>query len=156
MAETVTEVLIGHVAVDSGQLMICDPGYIDSQWENEDFEDIRVYKNEHTGKTLTYPKDFTNYEDVLPEYGKTMNVLISEHDWQIAESPAAKSGFSYNACAKATLSEDGHGELSFKMGHTGAGLAFGTAYGDGMYPVYAHYDEEGVILSVTVKLQFDE
>ena len=153
MAETVTEVLIGHVAVDSGQLMICDPGYIDSQWENEDFEDIRVYKNEHTGKTLTYPKDFTNYEDVLPEYGKTMNVLISEHDWQIAESPAAKSGFSYNACAKATLSEDGHGELSFKMGHTGAGLAFGTAYGDGMYPVYAHYDEEGVILSVTVKLQ---
>jgi len=156
MAETVTEVLIGHVAVDSGQLMICDPGYIDSQWENEDFEDIRVYKNEHTGKTLTYGKDFTNYEDVLPEYGKTMNVLISEHDWQIAESPAAKSGFSYNACAKATLSEDGHGELSFKMGHTGAGLAFGTAYGDGLYPVYAHYDEEGVILSVTVKLQFDE
>jgi len=153
MAETVTEVLIGHVAVDSGQLMICDPGYIDSQWENEDFEDIRVYKNEHTSKTLTYPKDFTNYEVVLPEYGKTMNVLISEHDWQIAESPAAKSGFSYNACAKATLSKDGHGELSFKMGHTGAGLAFSTAYGDGMYPVYAHYDEEGVILSVTVKLQ---
>jgi len=153
MAETVTEVLIGHVAVDSGQLMICDPGYIDSQWENEDFEDIRVYKNEHTSKTLTYPKDFTNYEVVLPEYGKTMNVLISEHDWQIAESPAAKSGFSYNACAKATLSEDGHGELSFKMGHTGAGLAFSTAYGDGLYPVYAHYDEEGVILSVTVKLQ---
>jgi len=153
MAETVTEVLIGHVAVDSGQLMICDPGYIDSQWENEDFEDIRVYKNEHTSKTLTYPKDFTNYEVVLPEYGKTMNVLISEHDWQIAESPAAKSGFSYNACANATLSEDGHGELSFKMGHTGAGLAFSTAYGDGLYPVYAHYDEEGVILSVTVKLQ---
>lgn len=153
MAETVTEVLIGHVAVDSGQLMICDPGYIDSQWENEDFEDIRVYKNEHTSKTLTYPKDFTSYEDVLPEYGKTMNVLISEHDWQIAESPAPKSGFSYNACAQATLSEDGHGELSFKMGHTGAGLAFSTAYGDGMYPVYAHYDEEGVIISVTVNLQ---
>jgi len=153
MAETVTEVLIGHVAVDSGQLMICDPCYIDSEWENEDFEDIRVYKNEHTGRTLTYGKDFANYEEVLPEYGKTMNVLISEHDWQIAERPNPKSGFSYNACAQATLSEDGHGELSFKMGHTGAGLAFSTAFGDGMYPVYAHYDEEGTIISVTVHLQ---
>jgi hypothetical protein len=153
MAETVTEVLIGHVAVDSGQLMICDPGYIDSQWENEDFEDIRVYKNKHTSRTLTYGKDFIKYDDELPEYGKSMNDLIKEHDWEVTESPKAKSGFSYNACAKATLSKDGHGELSFKMGHTGAGLAFGTAYGDGFYPVYAHYDEEGVILSVTVSLQ---
>jgi len=153
MAKTVTKVLIGEVAVDSGQLMICDPCYIDSQWENEDFEDIRVYKNEHTGRTLTYPKDFTSYEDVLPEYGKTMNVLISEHDWKITESAEPKSGFSYNACAKATLSEDGHGELKFKLGHVGAGLAFSTAYGDGMYPVYAKYDKDGVIVSVTVKLQ---
>jgi hypothetical protein len=133
--------------------MICDPCYIDSEWEKEDFEDIRVYKNEHTGRTLTYGKDFANYEEVIPEYGKTMNVLISEHDWQITERPNPKSGFSYNACAKATLSEKGHGELSFKMGHTGAGLAFSTAYGDGMYPVYAHYDEEGTIISVTVHLQ---
>lgn len=156
MAETVTEVLIGHVAVDSGQLMICDPGYIDSQWENEDFADVRVYKNKHTSKTLTYGKDFIKYDDELPEYGKSMNVLLEDHDWEITESPKPKSGFSYNACAKATLSKDGHGELSFKMGHTGAGLAFGTAYGDGLYPVYAHYDEEGVIVSVTVKLQFDE
>jgi hypothetical protein len=153
MAEIATEVLIGHVGVDSGQLMICDPCYIDSQWENEDFEDIRVYKNKHTSKTLTYGKDFIKYDDELPEYGKSMNDLIKEHDWEVTESPKAKSGFSYNACAKATLSKDGHGELSFKMGHTGAGLAFSTAYGDGMYPVYAHYNEEGVILSVTVSLQ---
>ena len=153
MVKTVTKVLIGEVAVDSGQLMICDPCYIDSQWENEDFEDIRVYKNEHTGKTLTYPKDFTSYEDVLPEYGKTMNILISEHDWKITESAEPKSGFSYNACAKATLSETGHGELKFKLGHVGAGLAFSTAYGDGLYPVYAKYDKHGVIVSVTIKLQ---
>ena len=153
MAKTVTEVLLGHVAVDSGQLMICDPCYIDSEWKNEDFEDIRVYKNKHTSKTLTYGKDFKNYEEVLPEYGKTMNVLLKEHDWEITESPKPKHGFSYNACAKATLSEDGHGELSFKMGHTGAGLAFGTAFGDGEYPVYAHYDEDGVIVSVTVYMQ---
>jgi hypothetical protein len=148
--KTITEVVIGHVGVDSGQLMICDPCYIDSEWENEDFEDIRVYKNEHTGRTLTYGKDFANYEEVIPEYGKTMNVLISEHDWEIVESPEAKHGFSYNACAKATLSEQGYGELRFRLGHAGAGLAFGTAYGDGVYPVIATY-KKGVIKSVRVE-----
>ena len=65
MAKTVTEVLLGHVAVDSGQLMICDPCYIDSEWKNEDFEDIRVYKNKHTSKTLTYGKDFKNYSTTI-------------------------------------------------------------------------------------------
>ena len=151
--KTEKEICIGHVAVDSGQLMICDPCYIDSEWENEDFEDIRVYKNKHTSRTLTYGKDFTNYEEVLPEYGKTMNILISEHDWEVAARPKSKSGFSYNACANATLSEEGHGELRFKMGHTGAGLAFGTAFGDGLYPVFAKYDADGNIKSVTVELQ---
>jgi len=156
MAENVKEFLIGHVGVDSGQLMICDPCYIDSEWENEDFEDVRIYKNEVTSKILTYGKDFIKYDDEIPEYGKTMNDLIEEGNWVITGRPAPKSGFSYNACAQASLSEDGHGELSFKMGHAGAGIAFSTAYGDGLYPVYAHYDEAGIILSVTVKLQFDE
>lgn len=93
------EVLLGHVAVDSGQLMICDPCYIDSEWTTED----------------------------------------------------DKEKFSYSACAKATLSKEGFGELKFKRGHTGAGLAFGTAYGDGLYEVYGNYGEDGVIESVTIK-----
>ena len=29
------EVKIGEVGVDSGQLMVCDPRYIDSEWESE-------------------------------------------------------------------------------------------------------------------------
>ena len=145
------KVLIGHVGVDSGQLLMCDPCYIDSQWENEDFEDIRVYKNKHTSKTLTYGKDFKNYEEVLPEYGKTMNVLLEDHDWEITESPKPKNGFSYNACAKATLSEDGYGQLNYKLGHAGVGVAFSTAYGDGIYPVYAVYSAAGVLKSVTVE-----
>lgn len=153
MAETVTEVLIGHVAVDSGQLMICDPCYIDSEWVNEDFEDVRVYRNEESGETLTYGKDFIKYDDVLSKYGKSMNEILKEGGWIETERPEPRNGFSYNACAKATLSKKGHGELRFKMGHTGAGLAFGTAFGDGMYPVFAHYDEEGTIVSVTVHLQ---
>jgi hypothetical protein len=153
MAETVTEVYLGSVGVDSGQLMICDPCYIDSEWEKEDFKDLRVYKNEETGKILTFRKDFKSYEDVIPEYGKTMNELLyKEGGWKQVDNPKPEHGFSYNACANATLSAKGHGELTFKMGHTGAGLAFSTAYGDGVYDVYGHYDEDGVIKAVTVYL----
>jgi len=30
--------LVGHVGVDSGQVMICDPCYIDSEWKKEEFK----------------------------------------------------------------------------------------------------------------------
>ena len=99
------EILLGHVAVDSGQLMICDPCYIDSEWVNSE---------------------------------------------KVTDSNEEER-FSYEACAKATLSSEGYGQLKFKRGHTGVGLAFGTAYGDGMYNVYGTYDNDGVIQSVTIK-----
>jgi len=31
--------LIGYVGVDSGQLLVCDPCYIGSEWEDENFDD---------------------------------------------------------------------------------------------------------------------
>lgn len=39
------EVLIGSVFVDSGQMMLCDPCYIDSSWEkiDADFDNINQY-----------------------------------------------------------------------------------------------------------------
>lgn len=40
--------LIGHVAVDSGQLLLCDPCYIHSQWERME------YDKENLTKTLSY------------------------------------------------------------------------------------------------------
>ena len=144
---------IGEVAVDSGQLMICDPCYIDSEWVKEDFEDIRTYVHKDLGKRLTYPLDFSSYEEIIPEYEMTMNQLIETDKWECQINKTAKNGFSYNACALATLSEKGHGELNFKLGHSGAGIAFSTAFGDGLYPVFATYDEDGVILSIQIMLQ---
>lgn len=103
--------LIGHVAVDSGQLLLCDPCYIDSEWEKE---------------SQWEEEDFTDEN---------------------------KHNFSYNACVKATLSKDGHGQLNFKLGHAGVGVAFSTAFGDGMYPVYAKYDKDGNLTSVEVMFE---
>ena len=147
------KVLLGHVAVDSGQLLLCDPCYIDSEWEKEDFTDVRVYKHKTTGKTLQYLVDFPNYATEIPGYGIDMNALLQTGDWeQVEEAHKTEHGFSYNACCKETLSKKASGELTFKMGHTGAGLAFSTTYGDGMFPVYGLYYDDGNLHSVLVEL----
>jgi len=150
--------LIGHVGVDSGQLLLCDPCYIDSQWVKEDFEDFRSYQHKDTGKELTYRIDFRNYAEPIDTYdGKNMNELIATGEWEkVPDIKGAVNPFSYNACAKATLSEDGHGELRFNLGHVGAGVAFSTAFGDGMYPVIANYMADGTLRSVEVLFQNDE
>jgi len=149
--------LIGHVGVDSGQLLLCDPCYIDSQWEKEDFEDFRTYQHKDTGKELTYRIDFRNYQEPIEIYGgKNMNELIATGEWEEIAGTKAIHPFSYNACAHVTLSEDGHGELRFKHGNEGVGVAFSTAFGDGMYPVIAHYMADGTLRSVEVLFQNDD
>jgi hypothetical protein len=37
------------------------------------------------------------------------------------------------------------------MGHPGVGVAFRTAFGDGMYPVFAVYDNNGDLMKVEVQ-----
>lgn len=150
--------LIGHVGVDSGQLLLCDPCYIDSQWVKEDFEDFRAYQHKDTNNKLTYRIDFRNYEESIEAYGgKNMNELIKTGEWEkLPDAKKAINPFSYNACAKATLSEDGHGELNFNLGHAGAGVAFSTAFGDGMYPVIANYMDDGSLRSVEVIFQDED
>ena len=44
-----TEKLIGHIGVDSGQMMLCDPCYIDSIWEKKstkDFNNLSAFEGE--------------------------------------------------------------------------------------------------------------
>jgi len=144
---------LGVAGVDSGQLLICDPCYIDSEWEKEDFLDIRIYKSKSTGKTLQYKVDFQNYENPIAEYdNQTMNELIATGDWESIDAFEAENSFSYNACARETLSEDGFGQLNYKMGHPGVGVVFSTTIGDGMYPVFGSFNDDGTLISVTIKI----
>ncbi|MCB1302136.1 MAG: hypothetical protein KDB28_13030, partial [Tetrasphaera sp.] len=59
--------------------------------------------------------------------------------------------YSYDGACRSTLSGGGHGELVFEKGHAGAGVAFGTAWGDGMYPVFAE-KHDGRIVRVYVNV----
>jgi hypothetical protein len=145
------KVCIGHVGVDSGQLLMCDPCYIDSEWSKEDFTDIRIYEHKDTKERLQYRVDFPHYEAEITKYGKNMNELLKTGEWLDVPATDSEFAFSYNACCKATLSNNGHGQLNYKLGHPGVGVAFSTAYGDGIYPVYAVYSAAGVLKSVTVE-----
>jgi hypothetical protein len=104
-------VFIGEVGVDSGQLMVTDPCYIDQEWQREKFEVVSRGR----------------------------------------DSDASLYSYSYNGASNATLSVLGHGQLAYKLGHPGAGIVFQTAWGDGVYPVYAE-KHDGRIVRVYVNV----
>ena len=143
---------IGVVGVDSGQLIVCDPCYIDGEWKKERFSFENHHTDKNTGQTFIYPKDFMHYEVKLEQYeGKTPNQLISEGVWDSnTKYPAPKSAFSYNACCQATRGKDQAGQLNYALGHPGVAVAFCTGYGDGEYPVFATF-KNGKIKSITIE-----
>ena len=123
------EVLIGYAGVDSGQLIVCDPCYIDSEWVKEEFD----WKE----------------QAVFPDGKKELIVRCSKRWWELLNDinsgkikledvkTKPKNSFSYNAVAKQTLSSPHYGQLNFKIGHPGVAVAFASGIGDGYYPVYA-------------------
>lgn len=133
---------MGFVAVDSGQLMITDPCYIDSEWQNIDYEDIRLLRDTETQKKYQFRKDFNNYEEKISGFEETVNELIASGRLiSIDTDNSDKISFSYAGACHSSMSEKGYGAMPFKLGHEGAGIAVTTVMGDGMYPVYAEkYD----------------
>jgi len=153
--------LIGHIGVDAGQIVICDPCYIDSQWIKEDFKDVRIYRvnKDKMPEFIVDMGDMLHEHGIrfdmpLPGIGKSMNDLMK--DGEAVEVPNEQTGrFSYDGCCKATQSKDQGGQLNFALGHAGAGVAVSSGYGDGYYPVYAHYNKEGRVSKVEIKFMED-
>lgn len=116
-------VLLGEVGVDSGQLMVTDPLYIDAEWQHD-------INNDDAAKTAA---------DDPPSHVESDVAVTGEHPlWP----------YSYEGVMATTLSA-GYGELAYKMGHAGAGVVFSTGWGDGVYPVYGEL-HEGRILRVFI------
>jgi hypothetical protein len=42
-------------------------------------------------------------------------------------------------------------QFAYDLGHAGLGMCISTGYGDGTYPVYAEFNEEGRIAKVSVE-----
>lgn len=145
---------LGVVGVDSGQLMLTDPCYIDGQWLDEPFELDRAYRDKETGATLRQGHDFTTFAEPLESYdGKTVKDLVGVG--RLVELPPLPKPetfrYSYNGACQATLS-DGHGELVYSdTGQAGAGVVFTSGWGDGFYPVWGE-KHDGRIVRVYVNM----
>ena len=136
------EILLGYVGVDSGQLMICDPCYIDSEWEKEEFDwkEAAVHPD---GKEEEIVRCSTRWNELIDDINAG-KITIKDI------SPPPKNNFSYNAVSKTTLTDKQYGQLNYKMGHPGVGVAFRSGIGDGKYPVYGKIEEiEGWGMRVT-------
>ena len=123
------EILIGKVGVDSGNLMVVDPCYIDSEWEKEEFDwkEKAVFPD---GKEEIIVRCSKRWWELLDDINSEKIKLVPLNE-------KAKCNFSYNAIAKKTLTPPHHGQLNYKMGHPGVAVAFSSGIGDGLYPVYA-------------------
>jgi hypothetical protein len=149
--DTLEVVLLGEVGVDSGQLLITDPCYIDSEWQEEPFEDVRAFQDAETGNLVYFGKDFRRFDEVIPSLGETMTALIGSGRFvERKQEVPTVFPYSYNGACKATLSK-GHGELVYQKGQPGAGVVFGTAFGDGVYPIYGE-KHDGRIMRVYVNV----
>lgn len=152
---------IGEVGVDSGQLIICDPCYIASEFlepNSAPYSDHAhtVYKNIQAGKLwqFTYGRKPSveganqfpgSYDTVIPNYGMTPNQLKKEGLFiplQIDPKPHVPNGeFSYRGICKATDGPNQSGQLNYLLGHSGVAVAFNSGFGDGTYEVFAEIGE---------------
>lgn len=150
---------LGNVGVDSGQLLITDPCYIDSQWEKKNFEDIRIYKHKKLNKIFGYNKSklgklklesFKSYEEITSTK-KTMNKMILNKEVieiDLPEKVKLINTYSYAGICE-TTSKNQH-QLNFKLGHAGVGIVFQSGYGDGFYPVYGYFNDEGICIKIEI------
>lgn len=139
--------LLGYCGVDSGQILLTDPCYL-YQFNNNEFDDTSQFMDVKTKKIISHPKDFFNFEnDKILGYDKNMNTLIEEGIFKELGKDDLDSSYSYNgACHQTCYQKNQGGELG-----NGLGVAVSSGCGDGTYPVYANYDEDGRVSSVTIK-----
>ena len=160
--------LLGRVGVDSGQLIITDPCYIDSEWQNVPFQHIEAYKHKKTQKIYAYagftitpkqiakfalakkPELFFNYEQKTSN-GKTMNEMIEAKEVKhlsLKENQEFTGTFSYGGICQTNNAEK-H-QINYKKGHPGVAVTFNSGYGDGYYPIYGVFNKEGRCLKVEI------
>ena len=160
---------LGEVGVDSGQLLITDPCYVDSQWvPNQDppnsyprlkltkTGEKKFVKERVNGKH--FPFAWGTYADPAPCLGGlSVNEAVDKGLVETITPDLDQTGeYSYGGCCSSTLSDKGAGQLNYKAGHAGAGVAFRSGYGDGVYPVHGIRNEEGRIIGVIIDMGMTE
>jgi len=150
-------VKLGVAYVDSGQLLICDPCYINNEYlvdkktGHKNYSNHPVYKHKDGSLwQFCYLKKSKiknvnpfpgTYESIILKYKKNPNQLIKSGEFRktnMSLFPNMRKGeFSYDSICDITSSKNHGGQLNFAYGLGGVGVAFSTGMGDGTYDVYA-------------------
>lgn len=152
---------IGEIGVDSGQLMIVDPCYLE-QWPKRKPHTKRMFKRSYrdqvTNTLWTEGEHFHRFDQHVPVFAEpgalsTPNDLIASGRWveELQEERLrAKGRFDYEGACETTLQDH--------CGVLGDGLAavFSSGYGDGVYPVFAITNEEGRIVKVEIDMGLED
>lgn len=163
------EHLLGYASVDSGQLMITDPGYVDDYWRDEHFvPPTKKYTLNDAGKAQypdagdwswtwgpeqmkELPYGGPNYGTPLPELdgASVGDLMVQNLVEEEVTLPDPATPFSYNDACQKTLTLERAGEV--KIGGA-TGVVFSSGYGDGTYPVWGTY-EDGRIVEVRIDMR---
>ena len=147
--------LIGHVGVDSGQLLIIDPCYIEDNWKKESESDIlgvkfwglgkvnaiqylkkRGYKVEVTQDEHGYGFIHTQDQQQVEVLQQTLiEFLQIDYDKNRIVWNTVNTG-SYQEICKLTKNDNRSGQYNNIIG-----CAFQSGFGDGLYEVYATYKD---------------
>jgi len=143
------KVSLGVVGVDSGQLLIIDPCYINSEWNKEgspvaiefwgkdqdELSQILMNQDYKVNDEDTYKLIECN-EDNAKEIYTYIQKIIKENDLFVRT--LIKTDNSYDTVCKITSNSDKQGgQLNYRRGQEGLGVAFHSGFGDGIYEVLA-------------------
>jgi len=153
---------IGSVGVDSGQLMVCDPGYIDGDWKKDTQPQghpalMLTAKGTKKFPTLAskrwkFPFPWGTYADKAPALGMSMNDAKAKGLVEEIPNPVIDNELSYRGICSVTGDDKGHGAIRFALGHEGLAVAFRSGWGDGCYEVLGRKNSDGRIVEVRIKM----
>lgn len=140
--------LLGVVGVDSGGLVVMDPGYTRLRVSSEprvkfwgrdadalakmielDYTDI-LHKNEYSG-CWSIPGGTEDDLAKIDEVKRRYHLLVMTH---------YESGDDFgDHCFHARMNTDQGGSIPYPLGHDGMAVSFCSGLGDGAYEVWAYY-----------------
>jgi len=136
--------IVTSLEVDSAQLAFADAAHFCAQWEEEEYNDVRVYRHKGDGRTLQYGIHFPHYETAIPsENGQTMNQLNASGEWESVKIDEGDLKVSYNGLCK--CHDDGIGMIGERI------LVTETGWGDGIYELRKTMTRDGRIARLSME-----